>query len=294
MTVTLTAGITRLEATIPVSADVASEYALIDSEVLRVRGHGTDALLTDRGALGSTPSVHSSGATVAPVAIATTATPGAQTGFDGTAGTGAASKAIVLDANGCWALGTDGSPFATTAARNILDVRVTSSATSGDTRTLYAKLFLSAAGSGEAGRFYATATGAGVAAGGTMNGVHVTANIHSGATISGQANAIRATIGTEDAASTPGGTLAAITAETNFYAGSTLPATACYQRFVTLASTVQPVTVFSFEGLGSTALASAGTGATSAGAVTGGVASKVLRFLIDGVAYWSPLFVSNS
>lgn len=30
MTVTLTASITRLEATIPVSADVASEYALID------------------------------------------------------------------------------------------------------------------------------------------------------------------------------------------------------------------------------------------------------------------------
>ena len=73
-----------------------------------------------------------------------------------------------------------------------------------------------------------------------------------------------------------------------------MPATACYQRFVTLASTVQPVTVFSFEGLGSTALASAGTGANSAGVITGGVASKVLRFLIDGVAYWSPLFVSNS
>jgi hypothetical protein len=127
-----------------------------------------------------------------------------------------------------------------------------------------------------------------------MNGIHATADIASTATISGQANAIRATIGTEDAASTPGGHLAAITAETNFYAGSTLPATTYYMRFVTLGSTVQPTYVFSFEGLGSAALASAGTGAASAGAAAGGTASKVLKVKVDGTDYWMPLFSSNS
>lgn len=371
MTVTITADITRLEAHIPVSSDPPTDLILIDSEQMRIRSHGTDTLLVDRGYNGTFATGHTSGATVSPVEpamsttagvlvdslvdaetleigdVAVTATAaevnlihgsvagtavaskaavlGANKNLDTlviadgglylgagagtavsataaqlntlasvTAGTGAASKAIVLDANGTWALGTDGSPFATTAARNMIDMRVTSSATSGDTRTLYSKLFLSAAGGGEAGRFYATATASGVAAGGTMNAIHATANIHSGATISGQANGIRATIGTEDAASTPGGTLAAITAETNFYTGSTLPATTYYMRFVSLASTAQPTYVFSFEGLGSSALASAGTGANSAAVSTGGVASKVLKCKVDGTDYWLPLFSSNS
>lgn len=212
-----------------------------------------------------------------------------------TAGTGLASKAVVLDANGMWGYGTDSVPISTaTADKKFISLYTRSTAASGDVRGIYAKTFFGGATGGEAARFYAAATAAGVAAGGTMNGIHVTADIHSGASISGQANAIRATIGTEDAASTPGGTLAAITAETNFYAGSTLPATAFYQRFVTLAGTVQPANVFSFEGLGATAFASAGTGANSAALAGGGVAAKVLKVKVDGTDYWMPLFSSNS
>jgi hypothetical protein len=212
-----------------------------------------------------------------------------------TAGTGAASKPVVLDAAGMWALGSNGSPISTaTADQKFLALYTQSTAATGDIRGLYLKTFFGGHTGGEAARFYAEANTTGVATGGTMNAIHATADVASAATISGQANAIRATIGAEAAAATPGGTLAAITAETNFYTASVLPATCYYMRFVTLGSTVAPTAVFSFEGLGSTALASAGTGATSAGVSTGGVASKVLRVMVDGTAYWMPLFVSNS
>jgi hypothetical protein len=79
-------------------------------------------------------------------------------------------------------------------------------------------------------------TGAGAAAAGTINGAHISAEIDGSGTISGAANALRATIG--GTSTTPGGTLAAIQLDSNFGAGVTLAATSAFMR-VTDSGTVK-------------------------------------------------------
>jgi hypothetical protein len=80
-------------------------------------------------------------------------------------------------------------------------------------------------------------TGANAATGGTINGAHISCEINGAtASISGAANAVRATIGGNDPA--PGGTLASIQLDSNFAAGVTLPASAAYAR-VTNSNTVK-------------------------------------------------------
>ena len=103
-----------------------------------------------------------------------------------------------------------------------------SSATSGDTRLDYQKLTFSSTGSGETLRAFSVVTGTGAAAAGTINGAHVSCEVQGG-TISGAANALRATIGGTTAA--PGGTLASIQLDTNWDAGVTLPGSAAWIRF---------------------------------------------------------------
>ena len=109
------------------------------------------------------------------------------------------------------------------------------SATSGDTRLSYQKLIWTSTGSGEVVRGYAQVTGTGGATAGTINGAHFTVGVDGG-TISGAANAIRATVGGTTAA--PGGTLSAVQLDTNFGAGVTLPGSAAYMR-VTNSGTVK-------------------------------------------------------
>ena len=109
------------------------------------------------------------------------------------------------------------------------------SATSGDTRLSYQKLIWTSTGSGEVVRGYAQVTGTGGATAGTINGAHFTVGVDGG-TISGAANAIRATVGGTTAA--PGGTLSAVQLDTNFDAGVTLPGSAAYMR-VTNSGTVK-------------------------------------------------------
>ena len=71
-------------------------------------------------------------------------------------------------------------------------------------------------------------TGTGGATAGTINGAHFSMEVQGG-TISGAANAVRATVGGTTAS--PGGTLAAIQADTNFDSGVTLPGSAAWIRF---------------------------------------------------------------
>jgi len=128
-------------------------------------------------------------------------------------------------------------PVAVTTSGIINGAYATTSATSGDTRLTYQKLTFSSTGSGETFRAFSVVTGAGAAAGGTINGAHISTEINgSTASISGAANAVRATIGGNDP--TPGGTLAAIQLDTNFAAGVTLPGSAAYAR-VTNSNTVK-------------------------------------------------------
>ena len=123
--------------------------------------------------------------------------------------------------------GTATSPIAVTTAGNINSSYATTSATSGDTRLMYDKLTFTSTGSGETARFFSVVTGTGAAAAGTINGAHISMEVNGGS-ISGAANALRATVGGTTAA--PGGTLAALQVDSNFGAGVTLPGSASFIR----------------------------------------------------------------
>jgi hypothetical protein len=132
-------------------------------------------------------------------------------------------------------VGTSAVPIALTASGVLNGAYATTSAASGDTRLQYNKLIWTSTGSGEVVRGYAQVTGTGGATAGTINGAHFTVGVDGG-TISGAANAIRATVGGTTAA--PGGTLAAIQLDSNFDAGVTLPGSAAFAR-VTHSGTVK-------------------------------------------------------
>jgi hypothetical protein len=125
--------------------------------------------------------------------------------------------------------GTATSPIAVTTAQNINEAYATTSATTGDTRLIYDKLTFTSTGSGETARFFSVVTGTGAATGGTINGAHISLSVDgASATISGAANAIRATLGGSDA--TPGGTLSVIQLDTAYTVNASLPATASFIR----------------------------------------------------------------
>ena len=125
-------------------------------------------------------------------------------------------------------VGTSSVPISISSAGVLNGAYATTSATSGDTRLSYNKLTFSSTGSGETIRAFSVVTGTGAAAAGTINGAHVSMEVQGG-TISGAANALRATVGGTTAS--PGGTLAAIQADTNWDSGVTLPGTASWIRF---------------------------------------------------------------
>jgi hypothetical protein len=125
--------------------------------------------------------------------------------------------------------GTATSPIAVTTAQNIDSAYATTSATTGDTRLSYNKLTFTSTGSGETLRAFSVVTGTGAATGGTINGAHISLSVDgASATVSGAANALRATLGGSDA--TPGGTLAVLQLDTAYTVNATLPATASFIR----------------------------------------------------------------
>jgi hypothetical protein len=125
--------------------------------------------------------------------------------------------------------GTSSSPITVTTAQNIDSAYGSTSATSGDTRLNYSRLAFTSTGSGETIRAFSVVTGAGAAAGGTINGAHISMSVSTGGTISGAANALRATLGVASGV-TPGGTLAAIQADSDIASGVTVPGTAAFIR----------------------------------------------------------------
>jgi hypothetical protein len=125
-------------------------------------------------------------------------------------------------------VGSSSAPIALTTSGVLNGSYATTSADSGDTRLSYQKLTFTSTGSGEVQRGFAVVTGTNGATAGTINGAHFSCEMQGG-TISGAANALRATIGGTTAS--PGGTLAAIQADSNFDSGVTLPASASWIRF---------------------------------------------------------------
>ena len=124
--------------------------------------------------------------------------------------------------------GTSASPVAVTTAQNINSSYASTSAATGDTRLVYDKLTFTSTGSGETIRAYSVVTGASAATAGTINGAHISTKVDTGGTISGAANAIRATIGASVAS--PGGTLAALQLDTDFASGTTVSAASAFIR----------------------------------------------------------------
>ena len=134
----------------------------------------------------------------------------------------------VNSANG-FISGTSASPVSVTTAQNINSSYGTTSATTGDTRLVYDKLTFTSTGSGETLRAFSVVTGAGAAAGGTINGAHISMSVTGSGTISGAGNALRVTLGL-GAATVAGGTLAALQVDSDIASDATVPSGASFIR----------------------------------------------------------------
>lgn len=120
--------------------------------------------------------------------------------------TGGATAALVFGA------GTSASPATTaTADKNFLDFRTQSTATSGDARGIYNRLYLAGAGvSGESLRSFTTVNNVAAA---TAHGAHISLSFGATGTITGQGIATRSTIHLKDEALASNVTMAALQAE---------------------------------------------------------------------------------
>lgn len=188
----------------------------------------------------------------------------------------------VASANG-FITGSSTNPISVTTAGNVDASYVTTSATSGDTRLTYNKLTFTSTGSGETARFFSVVSGASAATAGTINGAHISTEINTGGTISGAANAIRATLG--GSATTPGGTLAVLQLDTNYNSNVTLPATTAFIRVSDSGSQTGEVPLFANIESGPAA-----TLAPTASSVT--TVSKAIKVMVGGTVYYVPAYAS--
>jgi hypothetical protein len=179
--------------------------------------------------------------------------------------------------------GTLASPLAVTTAQNVNAAFATTSATTGDTRLSYNKLTFTSTGSGETLRAFSVVTGANAATAGTINGAHISCEIDgASASISGAANAIRATLGGSDA--TPGGTLSVIQLDTNYSVNATLPATSSFIRVTDSgANTGEVQNLFNIA---------AGPAATLLKTSSVGAAAAALKIIANGTTYYIMLATS--
>jgi hypothetical protein len=180
--------------------------------------------------------------------------------------------------------GTATSPIAVTTAQNIDSAYATTSATTGDTRLSYNKLTFTSTGSGETFRAFSVVTGTGAATGGTINGAHISLSVDgASATISGAANALRATLGGSDA--TPGGTLAVLQLDTAYTVNATLPATASFIRVSDSGTNTGEIPLLMNIETGPAA-----TCAPTASSVT--TVSKAIKVMIGGTVYYVPAYAT--
>ena len=180
--------------------------------------------------------------------------------------------------------GTSASPLAVTTAENINAAFATTSAASGDTRLSYNKLTFTSTGSGETLRAFSVVTGTAAATAGTINGAHISLEVDgASATISGAANAIRATLGGTDA--TPGGTLAVIQLDTNYSVNASLPGTASFIRVTDSgANTGEIPLLMNIDTAPAATIAPAATSVTTV--------SKAIKVMVGGTVYYVPAYAS--
>jgi hypothetical protein len=179
--------------------------------------------------------------------------------------------------------GTAANPIVETTAGNVSEFYATTSATTGDTRLSYNRLEFTSTGSGETIRALTRVTGANAATGGTINGAHISTSINTGGTISGAANAIRATLG--GSVATPGGTLAVLQLDTDYSVNATLPGTASFIRVTDSgANTGEVPLLMNIE------TAPAATIAPTATSVT--TVAKAIKVMVGGTVYYVPAYAS--
>jgi hypothetical protein len=165
--------------------------------------------------------------------------------------------------------GSSTDPISVTSAGNIDAAFATTSAASGDTRLVYDKLTFTSTGSGETLRAFSVVTGAGAAAAGTINGAHISTEIDGTGTISGAANAIRATLG--GTATTPGGTLSVLQLDTNFASGTSVSAASAFIRVTDSGAGTGKLTRLMNIGSGTGVF----TAATSSSTLAGGIKIRI-------------------
>jgi hypothetical protein len=179
--------------------------------------------------------------------------------------------------------GTSSDPISVTSAGNISSSYATTSATTGDTRLSYQRLTFTSTGSGETLRAFSVVTGAGAAAGGTINGAHISTSINTTGTISGAANALRATLG--GSATTPGGTLAVLQLDTDYSSNVTLGAASSFIRVTDSGSQTGEV-----QNLINIETGPAATVAPTATSVT--TVAKAIKVRIGGTDYYVPAYAT--
>ena len=180
--------------------------------------------------------------------------------------------------------GTSANPIVETTAGNVSESYATTSATTGDTRLSYNKLTFTSTGSGETLRAFSVVTGTDAATGGTINGAHISLSVDgASATISGAANAIRATLGGSDA--TPGGTLAVIQLDTAYTVNATLPANASFIRVSDSGTNTGEIPLLMNIETGPAA-----TCAPTASSVS--TVSKAIKVMVGGTVYYVPAYAS--
>ena len=180
--------------------------------------------------------------------------------------------------------GTATSPIAVTTADNISESYATTSAATGDTRLSYNKLTFTSTGSGETLRAFSVVTGTAAATGGTINGAHISLSVDgASATISGSANALRATLGGSDA--TPGGTLAVLQLDTDYTVNATLPANASFIRVSDSGANTGEIPLFiNIETAPAATIAPAATSVSTV--------SKAIKVMIGGTVYYVPAYAT--
>lgn len=125
-------------------------------------------------------------------------------------------------------------------SKNFVSMLTKTTAASGDSRGLYWRHYFEGATGGEVLRPWATVNAAGVAAGGTVNGIHATLSVVAACSVSGAGNAIRATLDAATATRTLAGTCAALQVDSNIGANNTVPASWSFIRITDSGSVKLP------------------------------------------------------
>lgn len=183
----------------------------------------------------------------------------------------------------------------TTASQNMMGLFAETTATTGDTRNINARLYFSGVGgSGEVIRAMGVVNNVTAAVGGTVNGEHITLSVvGASGVISGAANAQRLTFA-QGASNNAGGTCAVQQLDSDLDTAATVPATLAYHRYTN--SNTKKVPLFmNLDGVDtSTLYIAAGTSAGSAGKSDGCAAQKVVSILVNGAPCYIPVFTQNT